>query len=148
MKLVLNTSPLIFITKIIRNNFNSFLGEVFEDISKEFIVEAYRKGVIPFNISKIGRWWQRSEEVDIVTLGEKEKEIGFFECKWGVLSEKEASKIMEKLKNKAEILNWYKDDRKEYYGLLAKNVEGKENLRDKGYFVFDLKDFDLIPTKF
>lgn len=136
------------VNSVLRNNFNSFLGDAFEDISREFILESYRKDILPFEISKIGKWWQRNEEVDIVTLDEKEKEVGFFECKWRALSENEANKIIEKLKNKAKLVNWYKDDREDHYGLIAKSIEGKENLKDKGYFVFDLKDFDKIIESF
>lgn len=136
------------VNSVLRNNFNSFLGDAFEDISREFILESYRKDILPFEISKIGKWWQRNEEVDIVTLDEKEKEVGFFECKWSALNEKEANKIIEKLKNKATLVNWCKDDREDHYGLIAKSIDGKENLKDKGYFVFDLKDFDKIIESF
>ncbi|MFP4559126.1 MAG: ATP-binding protein [Archaeoglobaceae archaeon] len=130
----------------LRDDFNSFLGETFEDISREFILETYKKGVLPFDISKIGKWWQRKVEVDIVTLGErdKEKEVGFFECKWSALSENEANRIIEKLKSKAKTVNWHKDNREDYYGIIAKRVKGKQNLKNKGYLVFDLKDFDEL----
>jgi hypothetical protein len=29
----------------------------------------------------------------------------------------------------------------EYFGIIGKNIEGKEKLREKGYLVFDLRDF-------
>ncbi len=51
---------------------------------------------------------------------------------------------MEKLKGKAELVNWHRDDREDYYGLIAKSVEGKGNLRGRGCFVFDLGDFSEI----
>jgi hypothetical protein len=38
---------------------------------------------------------------------------------------------------------WHKDDCCELYGIIAKNVEGKEELREGGYLVFDLEDFRL-----
>jgi len=37
------------------------------------------------------------------------------------------------------------EDRKEYFGIIAKMIERKEELRDRGFTVFDLEDFSLSP---
>ena len=124
----------------IKNEFNSFVGYTFEEVSSEFLAQK-----IPFDLMDIGKWWgyirkgnERKEiEIDLVALGKKE--IGFFECKWKTLSEGKARKILEKLKEKSKYVKWNRE--KEFFGLVAKKVEGKKHLRNEGHLVFDLKDF-------
>lgn len=38
-------------------------------------------------------------------------------------------------------VDWNKADRKEYFGIIAKKIERKEELRDRGFTAFDLEDF-------
>ncbi|HUV81488.1 MAG TPA: hypothetical protein VMW53_00200 [archaeon] len=52
----------------------------------------------------------------------------------------ESMRNLEKLKKKADFVKWNKGDRSEYYGIVAKKVEGKDTLRRKGFVVFDLDD--------
>jgi AAA+ ATPase superfamily predicted ATPase len=73
-------------------------------------------------------------------LNEASKEVLFIECKWKTLSMVESMRNLEKLKKKADFVKWNKGDRSEYYGIVAKKVEGKDTLRRKGFVVFDLDD--------
>jgi hypothetical protein len=41
-------------------------------------------------------------------------------------------------------LSWSKNKRIEYFGIVAKKIEGKEKLKRNGYIVFDLDDFNGI----
>ncbi len=43
---------------------------------------------------------------------------------------------------KSTFVRWNNDTRKEYFGIVAKKVAGKEELRQRGYLVFDLDDID------
>jgi len=43
---------------------------------------------------------------------------------------------------KSTFVRWNNDARKEYFGIVAKKVTGKEELRQHGYLVFYLDDFD------
>ena len=92
----------------------------------------------------IGRWWHKTEEIDIITLNGEKKEISFFECKWSSLDNEEAKLIFSELKRKAGMVNWYNNRRKERYGIIAKEIKNKEKLRDMGYMVFDLDDFTIL----
>ncbi|MBP1912401.1 ATP-binding protein [Thermococcus stetteri] len=111
----------------------------FEEVSREFLIELNRTGKLPFRFTKIGRWWYKGEEIDAVALNEKEKEVLFVEVKWEDLSEGEGRGILRDLERKAELVGlkgWEKS-----YGLIGKRVEGKGELRDEGWLVWDLKDF-------
>ncbi|MBU4373593.1 MAG: ATP-binding protein [Euryarchaeota archaeon] len=121
----------------ISRDLNAYIGKAFEDIAKEFLWEANGG-----NFSKIGRWWYKGEEIDIVALNEKRKEITFFECKWSRMNERDAVKILTDLKRKATMVKWHNSGRKEHYGIIAKAIEGKEKLRENGYQAFDLQDLN------
>jgi AAA+ ATPase superfamily predicted ATPase len=97
--------------------------------------------LLPFKFSEIGTWWEKEREIDIVAFNREEKKILFCEVKWQDLSKKEAEEILENLKDKAKMVKWFYEKRKEYFCLIGKNVENKEDLRGKGCLVFDLEDF-------
>jgi len=120
----------------VKRNFNSYVGFVFEKIAKEFLMEKK-----PFKFQKIGRWWDKDKEIDIVALNEEIKEILFVECKWKDMDEETSVKILEKLKEKAKFVEWNNDNRKEYFGIIGKRIENKEKLRKEGFIAFDLNDF-------
>lgn len=128
------------ITEDIKPRFNEYVGLVFEDIAKQFLIRLNRQDVVEF--TKIGRWWHKGEEIDIVALNEREKKVLFVEVKWKDLRESEAMKLLKDLKRKVKLVRL--EDWSKAYGLIAKNLEGKEDLRDKGYFAWDLKDFEAL----
>lgn len=56
-------------------NFDRYLDFTFESISKQFLIELNKAGKLPFRFTKIGRWWHKSEEIDLVALNEREKKL-------------------------------------------------------------------------
>lgn len=77
----------------------------------------------------------------MVSLNDNTNEILFVECKWKNLSERKAGNILYELKEKSRFVQWHNDLRKEYFGIVAKEIEGKYELREKGFFVYDPDDF-------
>ncbi|ASJ05017.1 ATP-binding protein [Thermococcus barossii] len=119
--------------------YSTYLGSVFEEVSREFLVRLGREGKLPLRPSRLGRWWHKNEEIDIVALDEREKRALLVEVKWKELGEREARGILKGLERKAELIGlegWGKG-----YGLVAKEVRGKERLRREGWFAWDLEDF-------
>ncbi|MFH1127068.1 MAG: ATP-binding protein, partial [archaeon] len=133
--------------KVSKEVLNAFFGGKFEEISKQFLI---RKR--PFAFTRLGRQWgkivgaERGEniyEIDIVALDEGTKEIGFFECKWQDMSYKRALSIIDEIKVKAGYVEWNGKERREFYGVFAKKIEGKEKaIKDENVFLFDLDDFE------
>nr|WP_231833730.1 ATP-binding protein [Pyrococcus horikoshii] len=114
----------------------------FEDVSREFLVEMNKAGKLPFRFTKIGRWWYKGEEIDLVALNEDEEKALFIEVKWKDLKEREVKGILKDLEKKAGLVGldgWDKN-----YGLIEKSIERKEKLREENYLVWDLKDFDAL----
>ena len=120
-----------------KREFNSYLGFTFEKIAMEFLVEKK-----PFNFQKVGRWWHRDKEIDLVALNEESKEIAFFEVKWSDLRIEEARRTLRELEGKAGFVDWNKRERLEHFGMIAKRLEGKEKLKEEGYLCYDLGDIE------
>jgi len=101
----------------------------FEEICKEFV---WKK----LNFEKVGKWWHKENEIDIVALSGESKEILFCECKW---QEKvDARKILEELKQKSKLVDWNISGRKEKFALFAKSFKNK--FKEKNVSFYDLKD--------
>ena len=132
----------------LKRNFNVFMGFSFEQICTEFLL---RQQDLLFNFTKIGRQWgkfkgepgKNNYEIDICGLNEKEKKILFGECKWK--DKVNAYAVLNQLKKKVEYVDWFKDDRKEYYCLFAKSF--KEKIQEKNVYLFDLKDLEKVFIK-
>jgi len=123
--------------------FDSHLGFTFEKIAMDFLIEKK-----PFRVHRIGRWWHRDKEIDLVALNEETKEIIFVDVKWGDLKLGEARKIMVDLKEKSRFVNWDNEERIEHFGVIAKRIEGKEKLMAEGYLCYDLDDIeDIMKTE-
>ncbi len=123
-------------------NFNHYLGWVFEGIAKEFLVELNKAGKLPFRFTKIGKWWHKGEEIDLVALNERERKALFVEVKWKDLKNREAKGILKDLEKKSELVGlegWEK-----FYGLIIKSIERKEELIREGYLVWSLEDFKRL----
>ncbi len=125
--------------------YNNYLGFVFEDVARQFIIELNKAGKLPFKFTKIGRWWRKGEEIDIVALNESEKKVLLVEVKWKSLDERKAGGVLRDLERKGELVGlngWEKS-----YGLVAKSIKEKEGLREEGYHAWDLKDFKSLSQR-
>jgi len=120
-------------------NFNQFVGRKFETIIREEIINH----IFSSDFTKIGKWWHKDKEIDIVALNEKTKEILFGECKWK--DRVNASKIAKELANKAEYVQWHNERRKEKFAIFAKSFSRKiEEYEGRKVYCFDLRDLGRV----
>ena len=98
-------------------NFDIYLSGVFEQVCRQFLnsVKSY---------PKIGRWWYKEDEIDIVALNEKKNKILFGECKWS--KNKVPFRLLNDLKKKAEKVRWKKEKRDEEYALFSRSGFSEE----------------------
>lgn len=127
------------VIEIIKKDFSSYMGKMFESISEKLIHSHQFK--IPINLTSIGKWWYKDKEIDLICLDESKKEVLFIECKWSNLSERAARKVLWELKEKSRFVDLKR--KKEYFGLIGKTIHGKEKLKKEGFIVFDLRDLLL-----
>jgi len=103
----------------VSRDLNSFVGKAFEGVCKEAMTLIMR------DATKMGKWWsKKGDEIDIVALDEKNREITFAECKWQDNANPNA--ILIGLKDKASLVEWNKGKRKESYVIFAKSFQNKK----------------------
>ncbi len=97
-------------------SFAVFESFVYEQVCQELIFN-FEKELFP--IERVGRWWEREKEVDVMGINEREQKIVFGECKWS--SKPIGTNIYLDLKKKSSFVQWKTGDRKEYFILFSKS---------------------------
>jgi hypothetical protein len=113
----------------VKRDYSGYMGPIFEKICEKFL----RK---KFKYDKLGRWWYKDKEIDIVALDKKR--ILFGECKWSKnpIGIKTLIDLEEKAKNVRE-----KGKKEERYILFSKSGF-KKNLKE-----LDRKDLILVDLE-
>jgi len=129
----------------IREGFAPYCGEMFEQLALDLV----RRGILfGSSYSRLGRWWQKETEIDLVGLNEVSGDALFCECKWSALNRRQARGILAALREKASMVRWRNESRNERFALVAKSIEGKEDLREDGYLVCDLEDIARLSREY
>ena len=100
----------------ILNDFNILVAENYEKVAQETVMKNEDKF---FSIERMGRWWDRNEEIDIVALNEKENKILFGEAIWS--NKPVGVNVYKNLRRKAKLVPWGSEDRVEYFCLFSKS---------------------------
>ena len=107
----------IVMNKIKNSLVKNHIAFVYEDVCKERMWDLNAKGAWPFNFTKIGRYWDSKDEIDIVALDPEGKNLILGECKYwagpvgiGVLHALEA---------KTNSVAWEQKNRKVWYVLFS-----------------------------
>lgn len=72
----------------IMEEINDYMGPVFEDICRQYIIRQAKKRKLPFIPAIVGKWWgtnpvlKRQDDIDVVALDKKGTEALFCECKF------------------------------------------------------------------
>jgi AAA+ ATPase superfamily predicted ATPase len=119
----------------IKPDLDRFVGPVFEDVCKEKIRYLNKEGKLPFKASRIGRWWDRMNEIDIIAFGEQGSYL-FCECKW--TTKKSGTGVLNDLQEKAQ--SFPKATRK-FFGLFSRSGFEKKLIEEVStrddVFLFD-----------
>jgi hypothetical protein len=96
---------------------------------------------------RIGRWWYREDEIDLVGLDDGTGSILFGECKWGDLSLREARMILRKLQKKSQSVRAEKYLHRDYGVICAGTIDGKDTLRDEYTHIYDRADLEAMSKR-
>jgi AAA+ ATPase superfamily predicted ATPase len=86
-----------------------------EDLFYEF----NQSGLLPFRFDTIGNWWDKGAEIDLVALNKQDHAILFCECKWQ--DAVNAEQVLSLLKDKSAGVPWNKEDRRDYFCIVARS---------------------------
>jgi hypothetical protein len=122
--------------KAFRNSFEGIVAKNYETAAQEILRECQEE---LFVFHRIGRWWDKNEEIDIVALNETTNEILLGEVKWS--KKQVGTDVFESLKRKSQKVEWGKRSRKEYYCLFSRSgftPEMRRVAKKEGVFLFKL----------
>ncbi len=77
-----------------------FMGVAFENITRELLLKLNLHNRAPFYFHRIGRWWNRQSEIDLVALNSETRQTLFVECKW--TSTPVGTDVLQTLKQRAQ----------------------------------------------
>ncbi|WP_242492629.1 ATP-binding protein [Methanolobus psychrotolerans] len=126
------------LTEKVLQEWQSHTGKIFEDIVREQISE---KMLREYPI--IGNWWnRRGDEIDILGINKEKGKALAVEIKNKELTEDDARDILRYTIGKTEqIHELSKMDIKA--GIVARTIEGRDDLEKDGFLVWELKDIFL-----
>jgi len=126
------------VVESIMPQFDTYVGKRFEPVAQEILEVLNDRELLPFLFNRIGKWWHKEEEIDIVAFNDKTMEIMFCECKWS--DNVNSNQLLQDLKEKAALVPF--DRTKDYYVLFARSF--KKKIQADNVILFDLIDMEKI----
>lgn len=110
----------IVIEKIKRNFVDQHVSYVYENICKEYMERIFNFNN-PWGIhyNKVGRWWDKNEEIDIIAYDNEGSDMIFCECKFW--KDKVGINVLNDLERKSQAVIWKNEMRQQYYIIFSIN---------------------------
>ncbi|MFH1610408.1 MAG: ATP-binding protein [Patescibacteria group bacterium] len=105
-------------------SFNILESLVYENVCQGILWDLQGK---IFTFERLGRWWDKNEEIDLIGFNNNTGQIIFGECKWS--NKPIGINIYENLKRKSKLVEWGNEDRKEFFVLFSKSGFTSEMVR-------------------
>jgi hypothetical protein len=102
----------------IRPDLDNFVASAFEEAAQAFVARLAQTGMLNFLPERIGGWWDREAEIDVLAISLSEKIALVGECKWSV--NLVGTNILVDLKQKAQVLLKDYGVQKVQYALFAR----------------------------
>ncbi len=130
-----------YVLDIIKKDLQGYVGRIAEDVIRGIIRENPE-----YAGYRVGSWWnRRGDEIDIVALNEKKKEILFGEVKWR--NRPIGCSIIDEVMEKKDLVKWHNEDRKEKFLVVSKSGFTKkciERMDSEGIMHWDLRDVERM----
>ncbi len=107
----------IVMNKIRKSLVKNHIAYVYEDVCKERMWDLNAEDTWPFHFSKLGRYWDSKDEIDIVALDTEGRNIILGECKYW--QEPVGVSVLRDLEAKARNVPWERDNRTVSYVLFS-----------------------------
>ncbi len=123
----------------------SLVPIVWEEIVRHMVSYMAKLNIIDITPTKIGKWWHKGEEVDILVVDEITRKLIVGEAKWSKLSLSEARRIAYKLE---ELVDKIPFKPKEVTILVAgREIELQDKLKDENILVITLNTYRELSTR-
>lgn len=99
-----------------KESFPMLEAATYEKVSRETMWDL-RENL--FNFERVGNWWEKDKEIDVVALNKTTREIIFGEAKWS--NRPVGINVFRDLTEKASSVQWNRGEREEYYILFSKS---------------------------
>jgi AAA+ ATPase superfamily predicted ATPase len=115
-----------------------FMGLAFEGIVKELLQGLNLRERAPVPFHRLGRWWDRQTEIDLVALDQDADAVLFVECKW--TSSPVGPEVLAELERKATAPPFQAQSTS--YLLVSKSgfTDSLRRLQGPGLYLWDLSD--------
>ena len=107
----------IVMNKIKKSLVKNHISFVYEDVCKERMWELNAEDAWPFHFTKLGRYWDSKDEIDIVALDPEGKNLILGECKYW--TEPVGLGVLHDLEAKTDSVAWEQKNRKVWYVLFS-----------------------------
>lgn len=87
----------------IRPDLEHFVAGAFEQACRQHVAWLARQGQLPFLPERIGAWWEREAEIDVLAVSRAEGQALVGECKWS--QKPVGTNVLEQLQQKAQALS-------------------------------------------
>ena len=87
----------------VRPTFDQFVGYAFEEAARAFVARLARAGELDFLPERVGSWWDREGEVDVVAVSDADGALLLGECKWSV--NPLGADVLDDLRRKARLVD-------------------------------------------
>ncbi len=129
----------IVMNKIRKGLISGHTAFVYEDVCRERMWDLNAEDCWPFHFSKIGRWWDGKNEIDIAAIDPEEKNLILGECKFW--QEPVGINIFRELEQKSGSVDWQKQNRHVWFVLFS-SAGFTEELKEPAAERDDLLLFD------
>ena len=144
----LNLGNTKLVSDLIKQDLNSYVGRIFEDIVRELLILYNTKEIkgLKLNFENIGSWWDRnSNEIDILAYNLKEKNFLLGEVKWA--NKQLDVDVIEELERKSKYLNYGGDYKFLFVSKSGFTERALKRMQDLGAIHLDLKEIEELFNK-
>jgi AAA+ ATPase superfamily predicted ATPase len=101
-----------------KRDWNNYMGPVYEAIARQLFESWAATDQFSFRVTRIGRWWDKHQEIDLAAIDEQHQTLFCAEVKW--TAKPVGTNIYDQLKVKAETLARQRAVRSAQLGLFSK----------------------------
>lgn len=67
---------------VVEPELDRYISYVFEGICRQFLCRENQKNALPFHFTRVGRWWNKTDVLDVMAIDQKKEKFLLGECKY------------------------------------------------------------------